>query len=130
MSSMDSARLGLRHTPTKPLSYVSEAVHIQRSPCQCLPSCTLTMMMSTELVQQPRAVPTGRAAAVRMDGGRHGAMYHSATVAPSRNPSWWPNLKLFRGLHDDLCRRAPWYASDWRDAWDYRVIPATGQHGL
>ena len=26
---------------------------------------------------------------------------------------------------DDVKRRAPYYWSDWRDAWDYRVIPAT-----
>ena len=26
---------------------------------------------------------------------------------------------------NDVRRRAPFYASDWRDAWDYRVIPAT-----
>lgn len=26
---------------------------------------------------------------------------------------------------DDVKRRAPYYASDWTDAWDYRVVPAT-----
>jgi len=26
---------------------------------------------------------------------------------------------------NDVRRRAPYYWSDWRDAWDYRVIPAT-----
>lgn len=26
---------------------------------------------------------------------------------------------------DDVKRRAPYYWSDWRDAWDYRVVPAT-----
>lgn len=26
---------------------------------------------------------------------------------------------------DDVKRRAPFYLSDWRDAWDYRVVPAT-----
>ncbi len=26
---------------------------------------------------------------------------------------------------NDVRRRAPFYWSDWRDAWDYRVIPAT-----
>lgn len=26
---------------------------------------------------------------------------------------------------DDVKRRAPFYWSDWRDAWDYRVVPAT-----
>ena len=26
---------------------------------------------------------------------------------------------------NDIRRRAPYYGSDWKDAWDYRVIPAT-----
>lgn len=26
---------------------------------------------------------------------------------------------------NDVRRRAPFYASDWLDAWDYRVVPAT-----
>lgn len=32
---------------------------------------------------------------------------------------------MFRGMIDDARRRAPFYWSDWRDAWDYRVVPAT-----
>lgn len=26
---------------------------------------------------------------------------------------------------NDVRRRAPFYVSDWVDAWDYRVVPAT-----
>jgi hypothetical protein len=26
---------------------------------------------------------------------------------------------------NDVRRRAPYYWSDWADAWDYRVVPAT-----
>ncbi|KAI0393416.1 anion exchange protein 4 [Xylariaceae sp. FL0594] len=37
---------------------------------------------------------------------------------------WW-KIHLFRGMVNDVRRRAPYYASDWRDAWDYRVVPAT-----
>jgi hypothetical protein len=25
----------------------------------------------------------------------------------------------------DIRARAPWYISDWTDAWNYRVVPAT-----
>jgi hypothetical protein len=32
---------------------------------------------------------------------------------------------LFRGMINDVRRRAPFYVSDWVDAWDYRVVPAT-----
>lgn len=38
--------------------------------------------------------------------------------------SWW-KVHLFRGMVNDIKRRAPFYWSDWTDAWDYRVVPAT-----
>lgn len=41
-----------------------------------------------------------------------------------RNARWW-NIRWFRGMIDDVKRRAPFYISDWTDAWDYRVVPAT-----
>lgn len=28
-------------------------------------------------------------------------------------------------MANDIRRRAPYYMSDWLDAWNYRVIPAT-----
>ncbi|KAL4873491.1 hypothetical protein BDV12DRAFT_160131 [Aspergillus spectabilis] len=37
---------------------------------------------------------------------------------------WW-RIRFFRGMIDDVKRRAPFYWSDWADAWDYRVVPAT-----
>ena len=40
------------------------------------------------------------------------------------NRSWW-SIKWFHGMTNDIRRRAPFYWSDWTDAWDYRVIPAT-----
>lgn len=40
------------------------------------------------------------------------------------NSRWW-KVRLFRGMINDVRRRAPFYWSDWTDAWDYRVIPAT-----
>lgn len=42
---------------------------------------------------------------------------------PAPDP-WW-KIHLFRGIANDLRRRAPYYLSDWLDAWDYRVVPAT-----
>ena len=41
-----------------------------------------------------------------------------------RAPAWW-KVRLFRGMVKDVRRRAPFYWSDWTDAWDYRVVPAT-----
>ncbi|PMB68587.1 putative transporter [Beauveria bassiana] len=37
---------------------------------------------------------------------------------------WW-HVHLFRGMVNDIRQRAPYYLSDWTDAWDYRVVPAT-----
>lgn len=31
----------------------------------------------------------------------------------------------FSGMVHDIRARLPWYWSDWKDAWNYRVIPAT-----
>ncbi|KAJ5467689.1 hypothetical protein N7475_005441 [Penicillium sp. IBT 31633x] len=45
----------------------------------------------------------------------------SAQMAQSK---WW-HVHLFRGMINDVKRRAPYYWSDWIDAWDYRVVPAT-----
>lgn len=41
-----------------------------------------------------------------------------------RDAKWW-KMRLFRGMILDVKRRAPFYWSDWKDAWDYRVVPAT-----
>ena len=43
----------------------------------------------------------------------------------ARGPDPWWRIRLFHGMANDLRRRAPYYVSDWRDAWDYRVVPAT-----
>ena len=48
-------------------------------------------------------------------GGSH------ATASAER---WW-KVHLFQGMVKDIRRRAPYYWSDWTDAWDYRVVPAT-----
>jgi hypothetical protein len=37
---------------------------------------------------------------------------------------WWM-IYPFRGMINDIRRRLPYYLSDWTDAWDYRVVPAT-----
>ncbi|KAH9924631.1 anion exchanging protein [Epithele typhae] len=48
----------------------------------------------------------------------------SATLRGRRKlPSWIPTF-IGRGILRDIRARAPYYASDWKDAWNYRVIPA------
>ncbi|KAF7520379.1 hypothetical protein G7054_g12794 [Neopestalotiopsis clavispora] len=41
-----------------------------------------------------------------------------------KSDKWW-KIHLFRGMINDIHRRAPYYWSDFADAWDYRVVPAT-----
>lgn len=48
----------------------------------------------------------------------------TADSKPPRAPKWW-KIRPFRGMINDVRRRAPYYWSDWVDAWDYRVVPAT-----
>ncbi|KAL3425865.1 anion exchange protein 4 protein [Phlyctema vagabunda] len=48
----------------------------------------------------------------------------NASRKSNHTPKWW-KIRLFRGMVNDLKRRAPFYTSDWTDAWDYRVVPAT-----
>ncbi|KAK4242288.1 HCO3 transporter family-domain-containing protein [Achaetomium macrosporum] len=45
--------------------------------------------------------------------------------APRKRPSRWWKVHLFRGMVNDIRKRAPYYVSDWVDAWNYRVVPAT-----
>ncbi|RPD56146.1 anion exchanging protein [Lentinus tigrinus ALCF2SS1-7] len=48
----------------------------------------------------------------------------SATLCrPKRRLAWLPTF-IGRGIIRDIRARAPYYASDWADAWNYRVIPA------
>ncbi|UKZ57697.1 hypothetical protein TrVGV298_011557 [Trichoderma virens] len=48
----------------------------------------------------------------------------SISTSKRRHEAWW-SIHPFRGMVNDVRRRAPYYASDWLDAWDYRVVPAT-----
>ncbi len=36
-----------------------------------------------------------------------------------------PKIKVGGGILRDIRARAPLYWSDWKDAWNYRVLPAT-----
>lgn len=43
---------------------------------------------------------------------------------PSRVFAWFRSIRTGTGIVHDIRRRAPYYVSDWTDAWNYRVIPA------
>ncbi|CAE6437773.1 unnamed protein product [Rhizoctonia solani] len=48
-----------------------------------------------------------------------------ATTRPSVPPRRSHGLRPFSGMISDVKARAPYYLSDWTDAWTYRVVPAT-----
>jgi hypothetical protein len=58
----------------------------------------------------------------------NGNLSREHTNAPRRSAAkksaWW-KTRLLSGMINDIRRRAPFYWSDWKDAWDYRVVPAT-----
>lgn len=62
----------------------------------------------------------------RQDGAQENSQRRASTAASvhSAQDKWW-HVHFFRGMINDVKRRAPYYWSDWTDAWDYRVVPAT-----
>lgn len=62
----------------------------------------------------------------QQDNAQENSQHRVSTTASvhSTQAKWW-HVHLFRGMINDVKRRAPYYWSDWTDAWDYRVVPAT-----
>lgn len=58
--------------------------------------------------------------------GLQGLVSTESIPTPTRK-SLWDRLGVhpFRGMGKDIRRRAPYYLTDWTDAWTYRVIPST-----
>ncbi len=46
------------------------------------------------------------------------------TATPERVLGKLRRVGLFVGIVNDIRSRAPYYTSDWTDAWNYRTIPA------
>jgi boron transporter len=51
--------------------------------------------------------------------------HSSDTGGEPRQSSSIFRIKVGAGIVRDIRARAPWYWSDWKDAWNYRVVPAT-----
>jgi hypothetical protein len=65
-----------------------------------------------------------RKASANDNGLRRKRTRQPRIMSTSRRRGWW-KTRLFGGMINDIRRRAPFYLSDWTDAWDYRVVPAT-----
>ena len=56
------------------------------------------------------------------------ATFVAARTRPNRSfivSSKLPSIRPFHGIINDIKARVPYYRSDWTDAWNYRVVPAT-----
>ena len=62
---------------------------------------------------------SGRSSTIA-SSGREGGKRHNFILT-----SKLPSVRPFYGIIQDVKSRAPYYASDWTDAWNYRVVPAT-----
>lgn len=57
--------------------------------------------------------------------GEPDANSSTSTTFQTRPTRFFNLRRLGSGILVDIRARAPWYLSDWKDAWNYRVIPAT-----
>lgn len=66
------------------------------------------------------------ASSINDEQDRDRGMARSTTVGSSNKekPTKWYQY-LGRGMYQDVRNRLPFYVSDWTDAWNYRVVPAT-----
>lgn len=72
-----------------------------------------------------RGLPASKRNAPTNDDDLHRSHTNgSRRSAPAKKSAWW-KTRLFSGMINDVRRRAPFYWSDYKDAWDYRVVPAT-----
>ncbi|WRT70568.1 uncharacterized protein IL334_007566 [Kwoniella shivajii] len=62
--------------------------------------------------------------AFELDERENGHGHEQEHHVKGRKRSWW-KVRLGYGMYNDIKNRLPWYISDWTDAWNYRVIPAT-----
>jgi hypothetical protein len=90
------------------------------------PTYTSAPSTSTNPAENSRLEdPAG--AAFRLDASAEDVQEtRSSTSASSKDDSklkWYQYLG--RGMYMDVKSRLPYYVSDWTDAWNYRVVPAT-----
>ncbi|KAG2010109.1 anion exchange family protein [Coprinopsis cinerea AmutBmut pab1-1] len=77
--------------------------------------------------QRPSDTKEGRAQTVKHKEGVTIAPTSSRVSSPAHlhsRPLRWL-ISLGSGIRNDVRARAPWYLSDWKDAWNYRIVPAT-----
>lgn len=79
----------------------------------------------------PRITPVDQPDTMQKDTPRETSAGSSARASPtlrndpSRKRRFRWLSRLGAGIVNDVRSRLPWYKSDWADAWNYRVVPAT-----
>ncbi|TVY44516.1 putative transporter, partial [Lachnellula occidentalis] len=82
-------------------------------------------LASSTSTPSPPSIPEDlRHESTRSSGRRGNGEVNARGDGNGHVKRWW-KIRLFRGMVLDVRRRAPYYVSDWADAWDYRVVPAT-----
>jgi boron transporter len=106
---------------------------IDPAPSYALPGTTASHLRSSTRSPRPQRKPCKSRRTRTFRATRSATQNLEEEVSLSRTVSraststqrkWW-KIRLFRGMVNDVRRRAPYYWSDWKDAWDYRVVPAT-----
>ncbi|ORX41176.1 HCO3 transporter family-domain-containing protein [Kockovaella imperatae] len=78
------------------------------------------------LGEQFTSTPTlqdGRDSNTKSHAAVHAVGKLASKAADGDKWSWMPRIGA--GMRNDIRKRAPWYVSDWTDAWNYRVVPST-----
>ena len=91
--------------------------------CSCHAMVSSWMSSNVEQVQNSRpSVEGGLPSSELSDGSGP-----SVAIRPPERPVVGSkgSLKIGAGIWSDIRSRIPYYASDWTDAWNYRVVPAT-----
>lgn len=82
---------------------------------------------STNIVENPRLKDPVGATSPKNEPPEIAQETRSTTSAASstaeKKLKWYQYLG--RGMYMDVRSRLPYYVSDWTDAWNYRVVPAT-----
>lgn len=109
------------------------ATQVETTPSRAIPTGRNSPSRRSQSQRKPKPWQSRRYPSARR--GQHLAPDHEtdslsrqmsqrSSASTRRQPQWW-KVRLFRGMNDDIKRRVPYYWSDWKDAWDYRVVPAT-----
>lgn len=84
-------------------------------------SMSRTLNVPTDRYGRDMSGPSSSAASATFVAGKTRPARRHAFIVSSKLPS----IRPFYGIINDIKARAPYYRSDWTDAWNYRVIPAT-----